>query len=53
MLMMSDFTYDKDSVWDEGKLYDHKEGGTYIGLLILKDKNSIDLRGYIDFSLSW
>ena len=50
MVMMSGFAYDEDSVWDDGELYDPKKGKTYSGMMTLKDKNTIDLRGYIGFS---
>ena len=50
MVMMSGFSYDEDNVWDDGELYDPKKGKTYSGMMTLKDKNTIDLRGYIGFS---
>ena len=50
MVMMSGFAYDEDRVWDDGELYDPKKGKTYSGMMTLKDKNTIDLRGYIGFS---
>ena len=50
MLMMSGFAYDEDSVWDDGELYDPNKGKAYSGMMTLKDKNTIDLRGYIGFS---
>ena len=50
MVMMSGFAYDEDSVWDDGELYDPKKGKTYSGMMTLKDKNTVDLRGYIGFS---
>ena len=50
MVMMSGFAYDENSVWDDGELYDPKKGKTYNGMMTLKDKNTIDLRGYIGFS---
>ena len=50
MVMMSGFAYDEDNVWDDGELYDPKKGKTYSGMMTLKDKNTIDLRGYIGFS---
>ena len=50
MVMMSGFAYDEDNVWDDGELYDPKKGKAYSGMMTLKDKNTIDLRGYIGFS---
>jgi len=50
MVMMYGFVYAEDNVWDDGELYDPKKGKTYSGMMTLKDKNTIDLRGYIGFS---
>ena len=50
MVMMSGFAYDEDNIWDDGELYDPNKGKTYSGMMTLKDKNTIDLRGYIGFS---
>ena len=50
MLMMHSFAYNEDGVWDDGELYDPKKGKTYSGMITLKDKNTLDLRGYIGFS---
>ena len=50
MVMMTGFAYDEDNVWNDGELYDPKRGKTYSGMMTLKDKNTIDLRGYIGFS---
>jgi len=47
MVIMKDFAYQKDNIWDEGTLYDPKKGKTYSGKITLKDKNTLDLRGYI------
>ncbi len=50
MVMMNNFIYDEDNVWDDGELYDPKKGKTYSGMFTLVDKNTLDLRGYIGFS---
>ena len=50
MVMMSGFAHDEDNIWDDGELYDPNKGKTYSGMMTLKDKNTIDLRGYIGFS---
>jgi len=50
MVLMTGFAYDEDNVWDDGELYDPKKGKSYSGMMTLKDKNTIDLRGYIGFS---
>ena len=50
MVMLTGFAFIKDKIWDDGELYDPKKGKTYSGMMTLKDKNTIDLRGYIGFS---
>jgi uncharacterized protein (DUF2147 family) len=50
MVMLNGFVYDKDNVWENGKLYDPKKGKTYSGMMTLKNIDTIDLRGYIGFS---
>ena len=47
MVMMSNFAYQKDKVWDGGTLYDPKTGKTYSGMITLKDDHTLDLRGYV------
>ncbi len=47
MVIMTGFAYQKDNIWDGGTLYDPKKGKTYSGKITLKDKNTLDLRGYI------
>ena len=51
MVMMTNFSYQKDNVWDGGTLYDPKTGKTYSGMITLKDKNILDLRGYVGIAL--
>ena len=51
MVMMTNFAYQKDNVWDGGTLYDPKTGKTYSGMITLKDKNTLDLRGYVGIAL--
>jgi len=50
MVMMNSFIYIEGNVWDNGELYDPKKGKTYSGMITLKDKDTLDLRGYIGFS---
>ena len=46
MVMMHSFKHIDANVWDNGKLYDPKQGKTYSGMLTLKDENTLSLRGY-------
>ena len=50
MIMMSSFAHIAGNVWDNGELYDPKKGKTYTGIITLKDKNTLNLRGYIGLS---
>jgi uncharacterized protein (DUF2147 family) len=50
--MLRDFVYDEDLVWEDGEIYDPKNGKTYSCKMTLsKDGRSLDVRGYIGFSL--
>jgi uncharacterized protein (DUF2147 family) len=51
LLIMTDLEYDSDDDdYDDGEIYDPKSGNTYSLTAKLKDKNTIDLTGYIGFS---
>ena len=50
MIMMYDFTYIAGNIWDNGTIYVPKKGKTYSGMMRLKDKNTLNVRGYIGFS---
>lgn len=45
------FVYKGKNEWEEGKIYDPKNGNTYDCTMKLKDKNSLEVRGYIGVSL--
>jgi uncharacterized protein (DUF2147 family) len=50
--MLKGFEYDADDkAWDDGTIYDPNEGETYSCIIKMKDKNHLDVRGYIGFSL--
>jgi len=51
MVMMTNFAYQKNKVWNGGTLYDPKTGKTYSGMITLKDENTLDLRGYVGIAL--
>jgi uncharacterized protein (DUF2147 family) len=48
--LLKDFTFDGDDVWDDGTIYDPKNGKTYSCKMTL-DGNSLRIRGYVLFSL--
>lgn len=45
------FEYKGKKLWDDGKIYDPKNGNTYDCTMKLKDQNSLEVRGYIGVSL--
>jgi uncharacterized protein (DUF2147 family) len=45
------FEYKGKNVWDDGKIYDPKNGNTYDCTMKLKDANTLDVRGYIGVSI--
>ena len=46
------FSYDeKENNWDNGHIYDPKTGKEYKCTITSKDKNTLDVRGYIGISL--
>ncbi|MBU1821878.1 MAG: DUF2147 domain-containing protein [Bacteroidetes bacterium] len=45
------FTYEGGNVWEEGKIYDPENGKEYSCKITLRDKNTLDVRGYIGISL--
>ena len=49
-LMMYDLTYIAGNIWDNGSLYITETGKTYSGMMRLKNKNTLNIRGYIGFS---
>jgi len=51
IVLLKNFVYDEDNVWEDGKIYDPENGKTYSCKMTLKDKNHLDVRGYIGFSL--
>lgn len=52
LVIMTNFVYDEDFVWEDGEIYDPKNGKTYSCKMTLsKDKNTLDVRGFIGISL--
>jgi uncharacterized protein (DUF2147 family) len=45
------FTYDGKGEYEGGTIYDPENGKTYKCIMTLKDDNTLDVRGYIGFSL--
>lgn len=51
LVNMTNFAYDGNNVWDEGKIYNPEDGKTYSCKMTLKDPNTLDVRGFIGISL--
>ncbi|MES2733611.1 MAG: DUF2147 domain-containing protein [Bacteroidota bacterium] len=50
-VIMKDFDYAGDNVWEDGKIYDPDNGKTYSCKMTLVNKNQLEVRGYIGISL--
>ena len=50
LIILTNFSFDDDE-WDGGKIYDPESGKTYSCNLSLKDKNTLNVRGYVGISL--
>lgn len=51
LVLLHGFEYDEDNVWEDGEIYDPKNGKTYSCELTLSDDGkTLDVRGYIGFS---
>lgn len=45
------FVYKGSNVWDEGNIYDPKNGNTYSCTMKMSNSNTLEVRGYIGVSL--
>ena len=51
LVVLKGLEFDEDNVWNNGKIYDPENGKTYSCKMTLKDKDHLDVRGFIGFSL--
>lgn len=49
--VLKDFTFVSKGIWDNGTIYDPENGSTYNCKITMKDKNTLDIRGYIGVSM--
>lgn len=49
--ILKGFIFNKKDLWEDGEIYDPKNGNTYSCQISLQDKNTMKVRGYIGFSL--
>lgn len=48
--LLRNFKYVGNNIWEDGKIYDPESGSDYSCVMTLKDKNTLEVRGYIGFS---
>ena len=54
LLLLKDFTFDGDDEWEDGEIYDPKNGKTYSCYMEFEDEddmNTLKIRGFIGISL--
>lgn len=51
LVILNDFVYTGNKVWEEGSIYDPREGKTYSCKLTMKDPNILEVRGFIGVSI--
>jgi len=50
--VIKDFVYDAENgEWHDGTIYDPENGKTYSCRIRMKDKNTLDVRGYVGISM--
>lgn len=49
--ILKDFEYVGDKTWENGTIYDPENGSLYSCTITLKNKNTLDVRGYIGVSM--
>ena len=51
LVFMQGFEYDEGNKWDDGKIYSPEEGKTYSCYMKVLNQNTMEVKGYIGFSL--
>jgi uncharacterized protein (DUF2147 family) len=51
LVIMKNFTFKSGNSWTNGTIYDPENGSTYSCNISLKDKNTLEVRGYVGISL--
>lgn len=49
--ILNNFTFDGDDTWENGTIYDPKNGKTYSCKITRNEKRDLNIRGFIGFSL--
>lgn len=51
LILLKDLRYESENYWGGGEIYDPESGNTYSCRLKMKNKNELDMRGYMGISL--
>ena len=51
MINIWGFTYKENNLWDDGNIYDPKNGSTYSCTIKMINSNSLEVRGFIEVSI--
>lgn len=51
LLNLRDFRHAGDNIWEDGRIYDPEKGSDYSCKMTLVNENTLDVRGFIGFSL--
>jgi len=51
LIILTNFVYEGNGEWEDGKIYDPNSGNTYSCIIEMQNKNTIEVTGYIGFSL--
>jgi uncharacterized protein (DUF2147 family) len=51
LILVRDFIYEDDGLWEDGEIYDPKKGSTYSCYMKMESKETLKVRGYIGISL--
>lgn len=49
--ILRDFEFDGEKIWEDGTIYDPREGKTYSCKITLTNQNVLSVRGYVGISL--
>lgn len=51
LVMLNDFVFDGNGTWENGTIYDPREGKTYSSKITLKNRDQINVRGFVGISM--
>jgi uncharacterized protein (DUF2147 family) len=51
MINLWGFVYKGDNTWEEGHIYDPQNGKEYKCVITMKDKNKLNVRGFVGITL--